>query len=168
MKKYILFGVIASILSLNAYGVSATVTSKDYVDTQDALKQNKIPAAWVNYDENGGGESVVTYTDAAGVLGERGICNDPDEDDCDGGDLVTSERLNNVLSTTTVTYKTCIEWVANAAHTDANCILWNLGDKSVFGYQCSTSQECIDWGTQHNCQYGASCEEYHCECTERE
>ena len=44
MKKYILFGVIASILSLNAYATSATVTSKDYVDAADALKQDKITA----------------------------------------------------------------------------------------------------------------------------
>ena len=153
------FGAIASILAINSVMADTTVTSKQYVDT---TRQATIPVAGANAATPG--TTVVTYTGTAGQIGERGICNDPDEDDCNGGDLVTSDRLNNVLSTTTVTYKRCTEWVANAAHTDANCILWNLGDKSVFGYQCSTSQECIDWGTQHNCQYGASCEEYHCEC----
>ena len=44
MKKYILFGVISSILTVNAYAVSATVTSKDYVDAADAQKQDKITA----------------------------------------------------------------------------------------------------------------------------
>ena len=162
MKRTFLFATIASILSINAFAVSATVTSKDYVDTQDALKQNKIPAAWVNYDENGGGESVVTYTDAAGVLGERGIC-DTGMSDCDGNSLVTSDRLHDTLSTTTVTYKTCYEW-SGTPHTDANCILWNLWDKNVYGDQCSTYQECVDWGNQHNCQYGVECDNYRCTC----
>ena len=44
MKRTFLFATIASVLSINAYAVSATVTSKDYVDTQDALKQDKITA----------------------------------------------------------------------------------------------------------------------------
>jgi hypothetical protein len=62
IKKSFLFGVIASVLSINAYAVSATVTSKDYVDTNF---QTKIPS--------GTDGTIVTYTDTAGTLGERGV-----------------------------------------------------------------------------------------------
>ena len=44
MKRTFLFATIASILSINAYAVSATVTSKDYVDAADATKQDKLPS----------------------------------------------------------------------------------------------------------------------------
>ena len=35
MRRTFLFATIASILSINAFAVSATVTSKDYVDAAD-------------------------------------------------------------------------------------------------------------------------------------
>ena len=218
MKKYILFTAIASVLSINAYAVSATVTSQDYVDAQDALKQDLIPEAGVNAEENGGGVSVVTYTeDGDGVLGERGICDaDAQADgDCednnlvtrdfvyeafdeeltggpgtvpiydedgylgnesrgiydgsngynsstDADKLVTAAALNN-LPTTTVTYKTCTEW-SGTPHTDANCLLWNLSDKPVYG-NCTSHSDCssLDCDFEHT-GYWAGCFGGKCEC----
>ena len=174
MKKYLLFGVIASVLSINAYAVSATVTSKDYVDT---TRQATIPASGTNSETPG--DTVVTYTSTAGTIGERGICDAEAYDDGDCGDtnLVTTDVIGSVLDyvdeattnlpTTTVTYKTCTEW-SGTPHTDENCLLWNLSDRNVFGDQCNSSAECTDWGNQHNCQYGGTCMDHRCECQVRE
>ncbi|MBO4700196.1 MAG: hypothetical protein J5620_00410 [Alphaproteobacteria bacterium] len=138
-------GAIASVLALNAYATSSTVTSRDYVDAQDALKQNTIPEAWVNYEENGVGETVVTYTDEAGVLGERGICDaDADGDgDCNDNFLVTRDLLQSAtnLPETTVTYKTCVEWNSEI-HVDSSCILWELAEKRVIGQSCNSARDC--------------------------
>ena len=206
MKRTFLFATIASILSINAYAVSATVTSKDYVDT---TRQATIPASGTNSATPG--DTVVTYTDTAGTIGERGIFN-PDTDydwdnyevveghegdlvtagiyedlagvdqavsggtegsvpvynwlgrlgtaergiydgsngynsSTDADKLVTASALQNVsyeinnMPTKTVTYKTCTQW-SGTPHTDANCLLWNLSDTNVVGYQCSTSADC--------------------------
>ena len=141
MKRTFLFATIASILSINAYAVSATVTSKDYVDT---TRQATIPASGTNSETPG--DTVVTYTDTAGTIGERGIC-DAGMSDCDGNSLVTSDRLHDTLSTTTVTYKTCTEW-SGTPHTDENCILWNLTDKYVYGSCIDVGQSCT---TDYDC-----------------
>ena len=71
MKHTFLFATIASILSINAYAVSTTVTSKDYVDT---TRQATIPASGTNSATPG--DTVVTYTSTAGTIGERGIFDD--------------------------------------------------------------------------------------------
>ena len=138
-KKTLFIGAIASIIAINSVFADTTVTSKDYVDNQDdvvynkldEIKQDIIPAAGVNDEENGGGVSVVTYTENARVLGERGICDaDAEENgDCDGDNLVTRDLLNNAtdLPETTVTYKTCYQEV------NGDCILWNLSDRDVYG-----------------------------------
>ena len=93
MKRTFLFATIASILSINAYAASATVTSKDYVDT---TRQATIPASGTNSATPG--DTVVTYTSTAGTIGERGIC-DAEADlaisGCNNGDLVTNDLLNN-------------------------------------------------------------------------
>ena len=91
MKRTLLFTVIASVLTTGAYATSSTVTSKDYVDAQDALKQNTIPATGTNSETPG--DTVVTYTSTAGTIGERGICDaDAEEnDDCDNDNLVTRD-----------------------------------------------------------------------------
>ena len=144
------FGAIASVLSINSvFATTSTVTSKDYVDAADALKQDLVPEAWVNIDENGTGETVVTYTDTAGVLGERGICDvyADNGDGCSEGDLVTRD----LLGTSVTTNKVCVEWVENAAHIDRNCLLWNLTDQVVYGGFCSTASDCQEYKNQHGC-----------------
>ncbi len=161
MKKIcLIFGGILAIAG-NAYAVTSTVTSKDYVDTEVGKKQNTIPVSGTNASTPG--TTVITYTDIAGTIGERGICNDPDEDDCDGGDLITVNQLIGQierlgLQLVPTTNRTCTEWVANAAHTDANCLLWNLVDQTVWGIEelvvpiscvgeggsCSTDSQCCN------------------------
>ena len=140
MKRTFLFATIASILSINAYAVSATVTSKDYVDT---TRQATIPASGTNALTPG--DTVVTYTSTAGTIGERGICDAEADGDCGDNFLVTRDLLERAtdLTTTTVTYKTCTEWVANAPQTDANCLLWQLSDRDVYG-KCTSDSEC-EW-----------------------
>ncbi|MBQ6736811.1 MAG: hypothetical protein IJQ90_05010 [Alphaproteobacteria bacterium] len=164
-------GAIASVLTINSVlATSSTVTSKDYVDAQDALKQNKIPATGTNASTPG--DTVVTYTDTAGTIGERGICNDPDEDDCNDGDLVTNSLLNSAmdwvagelesatnLPETTVTYKTCYQEV------NGECILWNLTDKNVYG-RCHSETDCtwLDCSNNPNGEYYMCSNNGQCEC----
>ncbi len=156
-KKSLLFGAIASVIAINSVFADTIVTSKSYVDT---TRQATIPAARTN--ANTPGETVVTYTNTAGTIGERGIFNPDTNFDYETnevatgheGDLVTAESIFPAvgglyqqieqatdLPKTTVTYKTCTEWVANAAQTDENCLLWALDDKNVYG-GCTTKQDC--------------------------
>ena len=145
------FGAIASILTINSVMADTTVTSKTYVDT---TRQATIPAAGTNASTPG--TTVVTYTGTAGTIGERGICNDPDEDDCNDGDLVTNSLLNSTmdwvegelesatnLPTKTITTRVCIRWIDGQSHTDANCLLWDLVDATVYGPQCTQNSDCI-------------------------
>ncbi len=153
-------GAVASIIAINQVFADTTVTSKTYVDNQDAalydeldeIKQNTIPAAGVNDEENGGGVSVVTYTTDAGVLGERFICDAVThaDGDCVDDYLVTRGVLGNVISqavprlpTKNVTTKTCTAWAAGAPQTDPNCILWNLENTTVeVSVSCSSGTDC--------------------------
>ena len=51
------------------------------------------------------------------------------------------------LSQSTGVYKTCTQYIPNAAQTDANCLLWDLNNRNVFGCAanddtCNTNGEC--------------------------
>ena len=159
-KKSILFGTIASVIAINSVFADATITTKNYVDT---TRQATIPAAETNYEANGGGVSVVTYTGNAGVLGERYICDaDAEEDgDCENDYLVTRDVLEtatNNLPTTTTTQKVCTEWVSGESHTDANCLLWDLRNAPIRARQCYSSEDCEGYG--YSC--GGMCEDGIC------
>lgn len=163
------FGAIASIIAINSVFADTIVTSQSYVDNHDALKQDKITAGTTG--------NVVTYNgtqNGQAQFSERAIF-DPatgfDENDkvISGheGDLVTADSIfpdvSNLyqqirqayqqieqatnLSETTVTYKTCTEWLDGAAHTDQNCILWNLSDKGVYG-KCRMHSDCAWMNSQ--------------------
>ncbi|MBQ6736212.1 MAG: hypothetical protein IJQ90_01865 [Alphaproteobacteria bacterium] len=86
-------GAIASVLSLNAYATSSTVTSRDYVDNVVATKQAKIPAQSGDYvvmypnDENGEDD---------GEIGMRAIITDVSNYD-EGDELVTVGAINSAL-----------------------------------------------------------------------
>ena len=150
------FGAIASIIAINSVlaDTTSTVTSRGYVDAAVATKQNKIDATGANFT-NG---SVVETTGTDGVVTQRGIFNPETDFDfenntiADGheGDLVTAdiypvigEIYNNFgnMPQTVTTNRVCTEWVANAAHTDANCLLWNLVDQTVYG-ACTADSDC--------------------------
>ncbi|MBO4700492.1 MAG: hypothetical protein J5620_01945 [Alphaproteobacteria bacterium] len=179
MNKTLLFGAIASVLTLNAFAetTTSTVTSRNYVDARDALKQNKIPAAGTNASTPG--ETVVTYTETGnGTIGERGIfdwgtgwdrqnnelVSDHGTDLLEAGNIIPdlvdlydsvteiSNTVNN-LPEKTVTYKTCTEW-SGTPHTDANCLLWNLSDSTVYGSECETNADChCECGGSAQCNY---------------
>ncbi len=155
-------GAIASTIAINSVFADTTVTSRNYVDTQDALKQDKITAGTTG--------NVVTYNgtqNGQAQFSERAIFNpetgfDENWDVVSGheGDLVTAgfivPDVNNIynqitdlgdqieqvtnLPETTVTYKTCVGWNSEF-HTDNNCILWNLSDAKVYG-KCNTNDDC--------------------------
>lgn len=181
----VLFTAIALSVVATPIGALANmvITSRTYVDNQDATKQNKIPVAGTNAATPG--DSVVMYTDTAGTIGERGIFDYTDsthysdhavvtghEDDLvpaaaygnlenqlvsiqgDISDIETS--ISNVsgtipdlsnLTQTTITTKTCVEWVDGASQTDANCLLWDLVNTTAYacianGNSCTLDGEC--------------------------
>ncbi len=149
MKHTLLFTAIALILATGAQAVTSTVTSKDYVDTAVATKQAKIPAVGTNASTPG--ESVVTYTNTAGTIGERGIFDPVTGFDFENmgvvsgheGDLVTAELFVSAMDDfqqhmtdlgeqipqdgfyqqRAMTPPTCAETASNG-----DCLLWNIGN----------------------------------------
>ena len=105
MKQALFIGAIASVLTLNAFADPVTVTTQDYVDTADALKQNKIPVTGTNSATPG--DTVVTYTSTAGTIGERGILSDYDNYDSttDSNKLVTASILDEVWDSIDAVYE---------------------------------------------------------------
>ena len=98
-KKPLLFGTIASIIAINsvlADTTTSTVTSRDYVDAQDALKQDKITAGTtgnvVLYNGTQNGQTQFT---------ERGIYDGADEYDetNDANKLITAGAVDASLPT---------------------------------------------------------------------
>ena len=162
-------GAVASIITINSVFADTTVTSKQYVDT---TRQATIPRWGTNYGENGRGLSVVTYTDNAGVLGERYICDVEADWDCTAYDLVTwdllKQQANQGMPEKTVTKKTCVAWLDGATQTDANCILWNLSDESVYG-KCETRSDCSCYDGNGRFTGQKRCENYRCvgECLQQ-
>ncbi len=88
------FACIASVVSINAYAVTSTVTSKDYVDTEVGKKQNTIPVAGTNTANPG--TSVVMYTATAGTVGERGIYS--------GGTYTAGTDANKLVTAAALKY----------------------------------------------------------------
>ncbi len=123
-KKPLLLGAVASIIAINSVVADTTVTSKTYVDT---TRQATIPEAGVNAEENGGGVSVVTYTDTAGQIGERGIYSWGREDTYEGQEqsLVTADAVNEAFAG----YGLCIERDENE-----NCLLIRIKEPSDGNY----------------------------------
>ena len=139
-KKSILLGAIASVIAINSVFADTIVTSKSYVDT---TRQATIPVAGTN--ANTPGETVVTYTDTAGTIGERGILEPGQQFDMqtDANKLITLGQVAdailsvpNMMPETTVTTKTCYQEV------NGDCILWNLSDRDVYGNYCTQTTDC--------------------------
>ena len=79
MSKKLLFAAIASILTLNAFADSKTITTQGYVDAQDALKQDLIGTDMVTVDLKGNVVSLptlISYDETDGLIGTKyGILN---------------------------------------------------------------------------------------------
>ena len=129
MKRTFLFATIASILSTGAFAVSATVTSKDYVDTQDALKQDIIEATLPFFSAGG----VVETTQEDGVVTQRGICNAELDGDgnCFDDFLVTRDLLQEVQDS--VDNLPTIETSKLTCYDSPDCTLWSVADRTVYG-----------------------------------
>ena len=81
------FGAFASILTINSVMADTVVTSRNYVDTQDALKQDKITAGTTG--------SVVTYNGAQNgqtQFSERAIFNPITDWDNENGAIVSGHE----------------------------------------------------------------------------
>ena len=123
----LLFVCIASVLSINAYAVTSTVTSKDYVDAEVAKKQNTIPVAGTNTATPG--TSVVMYTATAGTVGERGIYSGGTYTaGTDANKLATAAALNSAI-----TNLPTIETSKLTCYDSPDCTLWTVSDQEVYG-----------------------------------
>lgn len=78
IKSSVMLGILLSFMTLCAVRADSIVTSKSYVDAQDALKQDKITAAG---DPNNlqGGSSIVTRTETPGDVAEVWIAYSNEE-----------------------------------------------------------------------------------------
>ena len=155
-------GAIASILSINSvFATTSTVTSKDYVDAADALKQNKIPAAGTNASTPG--DAVVTYTQTGnGVIGERGIyAGNWYNENTDANKLVTADvvyRATDCVYANTPQME-CTDWDSND-----NCLLMTVhepdgGCLDPWDSECTTNADC---GNPTNRACGLQCQNGRC------
>lgn len=123
----LIFGGVLTIIACNAYAVTATVTSRDYVDNALATKQAKIPSAGTAGAPTG--DSVITYTASSGTIGERGLYTDSTEYDAtnDADKLITASALKGAISNIPETETTKLQC------TDSNCLLWNIVTQTAYG-----------------------------------
>ena len=155
MRKttFIFAGIMSAVIG-NAYATGEnTVTSKSYVDAQDALKQNKLHTASATPANNG--TTVVTYTDTEGATGERGIFDY--ETGWDDGwvaeghedELVTAEAMSEVVSDVISTEinnmrddQEPVRVVKTTCANSPDCTLWTMQDVIVHQLQCETVSDC--------------------------
>ena len=130
--KTLFASIIAALVIVPAFAAEPTAaerkitTSKNYVDTQVATKQNTIPVAGTN--TSNAGTSVVMYTGTAGTVGERGIYSGTNYTSNDANKLVTASALNSAVTT--------LPTMATSKLTCANspeCTLWTIDDQTVYG-----------------------------------
>ena len=123
----LIFGGILAIITCDAYAVTATVTSRDYVDNVLGVKQAKIPSAGTAGAP--AGDSVITYTASNGQIGERALYTDSTAYDAtnDGDKLITASALNGAFTTLPETETTKLQC------TDSNCLLWNIVSQTAYG-----------------------------------
>ena len=162
-KKSLLLGAIASTIAINSVfaDTTSTVTSQGYVDAAVATKQAKIPAAGTNAATPG--ETVVTYTENGnGTIGERGIyAGNSYNENTDANKLATADVVKRATDCVyeNTQWMECTEWVANAAHTDENCLLMTVRepmgncDDPFFGQDivssCTVDADCPNYPGSH-------------------
>lgn len=112
MRKVLLFGLIASVLTINAFADPVTITTQDYVDTTVATKQDKISAHGTvsigNVSAYGLPDSVITDTDTDGVVAKRVIMYGA------GPWYVTTDYMGNALKQGVLLTQNSIKGMANA------------------------------------------------------
>ena len=158
MKRTFLFATIASILSINAYAVSSTVTSKDYVDNALETKQDTIETGLV--DLNGYDlPAIVSYDETNGITGNRiGILDQETIADDEGllyiyhdGGYDSGEMDNYVPTVRAVANALNDIWGNMPAVTP---LTWNNNDTAaVNNYSTTFNGTTNNWPTAQSTQY---------------
>lgn len=130
MSKVLLFGLIASVLTINAFADPVTITTQDYVDTTVATKQDKISAhgtvSFGNVSAYGLPDSVITDTDTNGVVAKRPIIYGGN----DGAWYLTTDRMGSALRQGSLLTNAQVKGMANAfgySESDMNNALISAG-----------------------------------------
>ncbi len=128
----------------------------------DLVTVRELDFAVMNNMPTGERDTVVMYNGIGGQIGgSRGIYDGSTTYDSstDADKLVTASVVQNAtnLPEKTVTHRICTSWIDGQSHTDANCLLWNLVDETVYGAQCNTADDCE---YPNHC----SCVNHMCEC----
>ena len=114
MKK-----ILTIIFALFAFAVQAdnVITSKEYVDTQASNLQEQISANDAN--------TVLTYTDTAGTVGEKKIYDSSAAYSGQNDALVTAGAFNTAIQNALETEFVCIDWLGDV-HDNAHCLLYEI------------------------------------------
>lgn len=146
---FVLVGLLTMVISSPVFAVGEnTVTSKSYVDTQDALKQNKLHTASATPANNG--TTVVTYTDAEGTPGERGIAVDfsgfygtnaetGDMEYFNNDELVTGSWVRGAIESS---YAPSITTTELVCYNPPACTLWLKSAQRVAAGRCAHDIDC--------------------------
>jgi len=125
--KFTLVSMIAIVPMMTAIADS-TITSKGYVDTQIDTTQVKIPATGTG---NGGiGNTVMTYTNTPGRIGERGIYTGESSYNAssDADKLITASALKGAFDSIPTTDTTTL-----VCANPGTCDLWTIVEQTAMG-----------------------------------
>ncbi len=118
MRKLLYIIGIVAIICTNAFATGdKTITSKNYVDTELATKQDKIPAV----DNN----TVITHTGTVGNIGEKGVYDSSGDFVSQYSSLVTAGDANTGINNALENEFICIDW-----DTDGTCLIWQIKNTS--------------------------------------
>ena len=152
MSKPLFIGAIASIIAINSVFADTTVTSRQYVDTEVAKKQNIISTGLVDFENNWDGHheindmpALVSYETETGVVGNKyGIITQSNVEnwsfECDSFNCGPMEEADYLIPTAAAVKSgysslyndimgkqdkmTCAGWPDGVTQNDANCWLW--------------------------------------------
>ncbi|MBQ6736044.1 MAG: hypothetical protein IJQ90_00980 [Alphaproteobacteria bacterium] len=188
-------GAIASVLTINSVMAAKddkpnpdiAVAAKSYVDARDDLKQDIIPRTGAN--EGTLGNTVVTYTDREGAIGERGIYDGgATYTNNDADSLVTAEVVHDfaaAVENLSINNQvlTRVDGNGNACSSGDDCNLWLVGDSTQsiapagtfapltaalkgYGESATSASECASGYLQSGqnkcgCDAGTQCSSFH-------
>ena len=150
IKKVLLF-LSATVLMIcpSFASVDSIITTKGYVDTEIETKQLKIPAAGA--PNVGIGDSVITYTNTDGSLGERGVYTGANDYDAtsDSDKLITASALNSAFTTLPA-----LETNRLTCANPGTCNLWAITPQTAYGRAAAPA---IDLSALGNTNGTAAC-----------
>ena len=118
MRK-ILISIIGALVFCTAFATGENIpTSKSYVDSVVAEKQDKIAA-------NDGAAQVLTNTGTAGEYGTKGIYNSTGEYATQSDALIDAVTMNTAVQNAIDSEFQCVEWANPNDHT-SDCLLMDV------------------------------------------